>query len=449
MLSDRRPLRDGSASLRRCEVLLLRRCEVRALRRDVASDAGLPNATVRCPQRDARRFCAAFVQRRTRSAHPATAMVNPRTTSALRCCLRKQSHRFLRILNERDRLCARLAPSALHTPTTSKTTATIPQREQTNPPRLPWSAAKARPIPLLRSLCALSSGSRSADAAGAPNPAGKLDSEYDAFMAELSGKPTDRSATPSASSGEGAAAGGRPPGLPATGAVPPWGAQPPGWHRPPPGMYPPPGMMPPPGMYPPPGMMPPPGMYPPPGMMPPPGMYPPMPYQGARPYGPPPQVARRTLSPMPTVAFCAAFPQCLASSPAACLVCRRTEARMGIRHLVCCRTGTLRRPKGRRWEGRRWEGRRWEGRQWEGHRPKGRPVSEQRSRVNHRGCQALIWTCAAAWYPRRVPVESRPTELARPPPARAGGWTSELGQSRWTCSCSRAELAPEALPSLA
>jgi hypothetical protein len=73
---------------------------------------------------------------------------------------------------------------------------------------------------------------------------------------------------------------------------------------------------------------------------------------------------------------------------------------MGIRHLVCCRTGTLRRPKGRRWEGRRWEGhrwegRQWEGRQWEGHRPKGRPVSERRSRVNHRGRQALIWTCAA------------------------------------------------------
>ena len=35
---------------------------------------------------------------------------------------------------------------------------------------------------------------------------------------------------------------------------------------------------------------------------------------------------------------------------------------MGIRHLVCCRMGTLRRPKGRQWEGRR---------------PKGRPVSEQ------------------------------------------------------------------------
>ena len=58
---------------------------------------------------------------------------------------------------------------------------------------------------------------------------------------------------------------------------------------------------------------------------------------------------------------------------------------MGIRHLVCCRMGTLRRPKGRRWEGRQWEGR-----QWEGHRPKGRPVSEQRSRFNHRGRQALI-----------------------------------------------------------
>ena len=192
--------------------------------------------------------------------------------------------------SERARPTVRKAPSAPRTPTTA-VNRTHKQNNSCSNHRA--QRLKARPILLLRSLCALSSGSRSADAAGAP--AGKLDSEYDAFMAELSGKPAERSATPSASSGEGglpppagAGAGGRPPGLPATGAVPPWGAQPPGWHRPPPGMYPPPGMMPPPGMYPPPGMMPPPGWGPPPGM------YPPMPYQGARPYGLPPQVARRT-----------------------------------------------------------------------------------------------------------------------------------------------------------